>query len=79
MNGMSAPVQPGSEFRGGPSVVEPVTRVCGAVANLLGDGFIVLTSSAEEGITIPRFRATDSVLIQESFQLGIRPAIGTDI
>src|SRR5579862_48083 len=76
---MSVLVQPGSELKGRPGVIEPVTRVCSAIANFLRDRFVISTSSAEEGIALSWLRVTDSMLIQESLQLGIRPAIEIDV
>jgi hypothetical protein len=63
------------KIRFGPSFIEPVSRVGGGLPNLLGHRFVVRASFLQEGITGSWLWYRDIVLISESLELRVGPAM----
>ena len=63
------------KIRFGPSFIEPVSWVSGGLANLLGHRFVIRTDFLKEGVTGSRLWNRDIVLISESLELRVGPAM----
>jgi hypothetical protein len=63
------------KIRFGPSLIEPVSRVGGSLPNLIGHRFVVRAGFLKEGITGSWLWYGDIVLISESLELRVGPAM----
>ena len=67
-------IEPVLKVRLGPGLVEPVAWVVGDVVGLLGSGIVTRAEVCKESITIVWLWNWDTMLVGESFQLGVGPA-----
>jgi hypothetical protein len=74
-NVVAALIEPRLEVRVRPGSVEPVTGVVGSLLGLLGYGLVVVTDSCEERVTLAGLGDGNAVLVGESLELRIRPAV----
>jgi hypothetical protein len=74
-NVVAALVEPSLEVGVRPGREEPITGVVGGLLSLLGDRLVVVTDSSEKRVTLTGLGDRNAVLVGESLELRIRPAV----